>query len=293
MPSIKERRIRFSQNFLHDRRLVARLVARSSLESHDVVVEIGPGRGIITEALAQRCAHVLAVEQDPHQVGVLRERFGAGGKVTVFPANFLEFPLPATDYKVFANIPYRITTAIVSKLTSGVSPPADSYLVMQREAADKFAGVSKETLVAVVLKPRFDLDIVHRFQRSDFVPAPNVESVLLRLRRRGVPLLPQEHEQRFRDLVTAVFGAWQPSVDAALTGLMPHAALVGLRRRHGELLHRRPSQTPFGDWLALFDALLAQDDQRIWKRIQGAENRLVHQQSQLTKQHRTRVARSK
>lgn len=289
MPSTQDRRIQYSQNFLRSRGLVARLVEQSSLGPSDVVVEIGPGKGAITEALARRCAHVLAVERDPHHVAVLRERFPAGGKVTLFAADFLEFPLPASRYKVFASIPFRITTAIVSKLTSGVSPPDDCYLVMQQEAADKFAGVPKETLVAVCLKPRFELTIVHRFQRSDFVPAPRVESVLLRVQLRATPLVATEHDQRFRDLVTAVFVAWQPTVDAALGGVLPRAALRRLRARHGAALALKPSQLPFDRWLAIFEDLLVSGDPRVWTHIDGAESRLAHQQSRLTKQHRTRV----
>jgi 23S rRNA (adenine-N6)-dimethyltransferase len=289
MPSTKDRRIQYSQNFLRSRGLIARLVEQSSLEPNDVVVEIGPGKGVITEVLARRCAHVLAVERDPHHVAVLRERFPAGGKVTLFASDFLEFPLPASRYKVFASIPFRITTAIVSKLTSGVSPPDDSYLVVQQEAADKFAGLSKETLASVCLKPRFACSVVHRFQRSDFVPAPRVESVLLRVQRRATPLVAPEHDQRFRDLVTVVFVAWQPTVEAGLGGVLPRRVLRGLRACYGEHLGLRPSQVPFDRWLAMFEALLTHDDRRVWARIDGAESRLTHQQSRLTKPHRTRV----
>lgn len=289
MPSTKDRRIQYSQNYLRSQRLVTRLVEQSSLEPTDVVIEIGPGKGVITEALARRCAHVLAVERDPHHVAVLRERFPAGGKVTVFAGDFLDFPLPASRYKVFASIPYRITTAIVSKLTSGVSPPDDSYLVMQQEAADKFAGLAKETLAALCLKPRFAPTIAHRFQRADFVPAPRVESVLLRLQRRATPLVAPEHDQRFRDFVTAVFVAWQPSVGTALADVLPKAAHRHLRARHGACLALKPSELPFEVWLAIFDDLLQDGDRRVWSKIDGAETRLAQQQSRLTKQHRTRV----
>ena len=289
MPSTKDRRVQYSQNFLRSRTLVARLVEGSSLEPSDVVIEIGPGKGVITEALARRCAHVFAVERDPHHVAVLRERFPASGKVTVFAGDFLDFPLPASPYKVFASIPFRITTAIVSKLTSGVSPPDDSYLVVQREAADKFAGLSKETLVSVCLKPRFALTVAHRFQRADFVPAPRVESVLLRVQRRPTPLVAPEYDQRFRDFVTAVFVAWQPTVDAALADVLPRAAHRRLRARHRDSVALKPSQLPFDRWLVLFDDLLKDGDRWLWTRIDGAESRLAQQQSRLTKQHRTRA----
>ncbi len=157
--SRRNRQIRFSQNFLHDRRLVEHLVDEAGLGPDDIVLEIGPGRGIITGALTRRCGYVLAVEKDQQQVVALQRRFRHEPRVTVFQADFLEFPLPATHYKVFASIPYNITTAIVAKLTSGVSPPADAFLIVQREAAASFTGVPVGTLVALELAPWFELSI--------------------------------------------------------------------------------------------------------------------------------------
>ncbi len=86
---------------------------------------------------------------------------------------------------MFASIPFNITTAIVTRLTTASCPPDDTYLVVQREAANKFLGKPRESLYAVLLKPWFELDIVHLFRRSDFVPTPHVDVVMLRLRKRG------------------------------------------------------------------------------------------------------------
>ena len=140
MSSLRRRRIVYSQNYLRSPRLVDRLLDRSAISGDDLVIEIGPGRGVITERLAARCRQVIAVEKDPVLVEELRARFAQGGNVALFAADFLEFPLPLTSYKVFANIPFNITAAIVGKLTSGISPPSDAYLGMQREAADRFLG---------------------------------------------------------------------------------------------------------------------------------------------------------
>ena len=72
-------------------------------------------------------------------------------------------------------------TAIVTKLTSAARPPEDSYLIMQREDAERFAGRPRESLYALLLKPWFEPSILHTFRRTDFVPAPQVEAVMLRL----------------------------------------------------------------------------------------------------------------
>lgn len=190
MSSVKQRRVVYSQNLLHSRKLVAALVGRSSIGRDDLVIEIGPGKGIITEALAERSGHVLAIEKDPHHAEIVRQRFADRPNVTVFAYDFLAFPLPESSFKVFANIPYRITTAIVSKLTTGLAPPLDTYLIMQREAAEKFAGIGNASMLSMAMKPWFEQSIEHEFQRRDFRPQPSVDSVLLRLRLREHPLLP-------------------------------------------------------------------------------------------------------
>src|SRR5215213_7675673 len=185
MAQLRHHRIAYAQNFLCSPELVERLLDRSGIGPDDLVIEIGPGRGVITERLAARCRQVLAVEQDPDLAEELRVQFAHAPNVALFAGDFLGFPLPLTTYKVFANIPFNITAAIFGKLTSGNSPPVDAYLTVQREAADRFLGIPRQTLVAVLLQPWFQPTVVHRFLPVDFAPRPGVEVVLLRLRRRS------------------------------------------------------------------------------------------------------------
>src|SRR5215207_11234105 len=92
-------RIVYSQNFLRSPQLVEQLLDRSGIGADDLVIEIGPGRGVITERLAARCRQVLAVEQDPVLVEELRGQFADTSNVTLFAGDFLSFPLPLTAYK--------------------------------------------------------------------------------------------------------------------------------------------------------------------------------------------------
>ena len=290
MPAAQRRSVVYAQNFLRSRHLVDHLLDQSSVAADDLVVEIGPGRGVITERLAARCRQVVAVEKDPvlaHQMG---HRMGGVGNVAVFEADFLHFPLPVTPYKVVANIPFNVTTEIVSKLTSGSSPPVDAYLVVQREAADKFVGRPRESLYATLLKPWFEPAVVHRFRATDFVPAPRVDVVLLRLRRREVSLVAATDAPRFRDLAVHVFTAWQPTVREALRLVLDPAALTRLERRLGFDLAQPPTAVMFEGWLELAAAFQAVADDRAREAITGAEARLRRQQGGLQKSHRTRSA---
>jgi 16S rRNA A1518/A1519 N6-dimethyltransferase RsmA/KsgA/DIM1 with predicted DNA glycosylase/AP lyase activity len=135
---VSPRREPRSQHFLWDRRLVDRLVRASSISPHDLVLEIGPGRGILTQALLQVAAPVVAVELDQKLYRSLHQTLGHCPTLDLVCGNFLDLPLPCQPYKVFANIPFHITGDIIRKLLECDAPPEDCYLLVQREAAGKY-----------------------------------------------------------------------------------------------------------------------------------------------------------
>ena len=142
MASNRRRSVRYAQNVLTNRSLIDRLLDRSGIDAGDTVLEIGAGGGAITERLARRCRRVVAIERDPRLADRLRRRFAGCPSVAIHEGDFLCLPLPDTRYKVFANIPFNITTAIVTRLTAAPRPPEEAHLVVQREAADRFLGQS-------------------------------------------------------------------------------------------------------------------------------------------------------
>jgi 16S rRNA A1518/A1519 N6-dimethyltransferase RsmA/KsgA/DIM1 with predicted DNA glycosylase/AP lyase activity len=288
MSTLRHHRIVYSQNFLRSPRLVDRLLDRSAITGDDLVIEVGPGRGIITERLAARCRQVLAIERDPVLVEELGARFAHATNVAIFAGDFLSFPLPLTAYKVFANIPFNITAAIVGKLTSGTSPPVDAYLTMQREAADRFLGIPRQTLIAVLLKPWFEPTVVHRFRSNDFAPRPGVEVVLLRLQRRPVPLMAPSDRTFFEDFTTYVFTAWQPTVRVTLARILPRQTVARIERTAGVSLERPPSAIPFAEWVSLTDTFRSVAGERVAS-VRGARDRLERQQADLQRVHRTRA----
>jgi 23S rRNA (adenine-N6)-dimethyltransferase len=233
---------------------------------------------------------VLVIEKDPRYVDLLLRRYAECPRVTVFGSDVLDFPMPATAYKVFASIPYDITTAIVAKLTSGIAPPADAFLIVQREAAERFCGQPAETLVSLGMKPWFESWILHRFDRSDFRPVPAVDSVLLRIKRRVQPVITAELADRYRDLLAALFSAWKPTVEASLQGFARPDQMNRIYRRFGESLRCRPSLLPFERWIALFTLLTEIGDERLWESFAHAHARLRQQQATLQKQHRSRTS---
>ncbi|HZU77177.1 MAG TPA: rRNA adenine N-6-methyltransferase family protein, partial [Dehalococcoidia bacterium] len=192
-------------------------------------------------------------------------------------------------YKVFASIPFNRTAAIVRALTDAPVPPEDQYLVVQREAAERFSGRPATTLPAVLLHPWFEIGITHRFQRTDFTPVPGVDVVLLRLAKRGPPLVAGARMALYRDFVTAVFTAWQPTVADALRRLGGAAWAERVAATAEVAVCAPPSRLPPADWLSLFEAFARLADVRAQHRVTGAWARLEGQHRRLKKRHRTRT----
>jgi 23S rRNA (adenine-N6)-dimethyltransferase len=284
-----ERVVTHTQNFLVSRQLVERLVERAEIGRDDLVLEIGPGRGIITEALAQRAQRVVAVEKDAALATRLARRFVGNPNVTIQAADFFDVPLPREPFTVFASLPFNATSEIISRLLAAPCPPEDMYLVVQREAAERFSGRPRESLVAVLLKPWFEPSIVHRFRRHDFSPAPRVDVVMLRLRKRGPPLVDSADARLFRDFVSYGFTAWRPSLASSLESLVGRPRARQLAQEVGLPLDAPPSLVHFELWLRLYQALKDGDRARLRARLTGSEQRLRLQQRTLPKIHRTRT----
>ena len=291
MSAIERRSILYSQNFLKSPSLVDKLLNKSGISSDDVVYEIGPGKGIITERLARRCRQVIAVEKDLRLVDALSSRFARTTNVKIHSGDFLEYRLPCHPYKVFSNIPFNITSAIVTHLTSATVPPDDAYLIMQKEAAEKFLGQPGESLYSILLKPSFELELLHYFRRSDFAPAPRVDVVMLRLRKRGPPLIARSDTSLYRDFVVYSFTAPQPSLRHTFKSIFtPHQLKYLSHNLHIDFAGT-PTSLYFEQWLSLFHSFKQLASPQATSIIYGSERWLRQQQAGLDKVHRTCIAR--
>src|ERR1051326_2263458 len=277
-----------SQNFLKSSARVDRLVAASTIRRGDLVLDLRAGTGTITDRLANWGCRVVAVENDPFLVRHLRTRFAQTPCVQVRQCDVVQVPLPRCPYKVFSNIPFDVTASTLSRLTRAKNVPDDAYLVMQREAAHRFLGSPRCTLVAALTFPWFDTTLLHEFDPRDFAPMPRVEVVLLRLRKRGPPLVGRERAQGYRDFVVEVFTARTTSVGQSLRLLLGKRLAASIARRL-DVPGKRPSQTRPPEWLELFAAAHRLLGDELQWRVTHAERRLQKQHRRLHKVHRTRA----
>ena len=267
METSQHSQIRLAQNFLRSPRLVRRLVSMSTIGPSDTVYEIGAGNGIITAALASVARRVIAIEKDPDLVRHLRERFRPLANVEIVQMDFLAYSLPirarrgvpslmgrqtrTSEYKVFANIPYNVTAQILRKILYERSKLSEAYLILQKEAAKKYSGSPRETLLSILAKPFFEFQMLYQLRRTDFWPTPNVDSVLLSIKRRTRPLVEQDVAS-YRDFVQYGFGRGKPTLKLAFKHVFTYQQWKHLARDFDFPLNATPTELSFQQWLDLY-----------------------------------------
>jgi 16S rRNA (adenine1518-N6/adenine1519-N6)-dimethyltransferase len=179
---------RIGQNFLSDPQAVERIVSALGPLAGRTVVEIGPGRGALTEVLAARASHVLAVELDPALAAQLGGRFSPE-RVTVIPEDVLRFDFSAAAVKagerllVIGNLPYYITSPILLKLAASHSAISRAVLMVQREVADRVTavpGTRDYGLLSVTVQCYGAVESLFTLPPSAFSPPPQVHSTVFR-----------------------------------------------------------------------------------------------------------------
>ena len=253
MAKQSDKQIRLAQNFLRSSKLVRLLLDTSSIESSDTVYEIGPGRGIITAELAQIACHVISIEKDPELAQQLCRRFESFRNVHIITNDFLQYHIPAREYKIFANIPYNITAGIVRKILYTLPAPSEAYLILQREAAEKFSGHPDETQFSILAKPWFDIQMIRELRKTDFEPVPNVDSVLLRITKRHPALIRNEDCFLYRSFVRYGFGRWKSSLKLIFKPIFTYQQWKHLSKDLHFPLNAIPSKLTFEQWLGLFE----------------------------------------
>jgi 16S rRNA (adenine1518-N6/adenine1519-N6)-dimethyltransferase len=206
-PALKK----FGQHFLSDERILGAIVDALAPGPNDTVVEIGPGRGSLTDILAARSKRVIAVEIDRALAKLLRDRYVGRPNVEIVEGDFLEADLGGTagdDFLLIGNVPYNITTPIVFRALEPPMPKRSVFLV-QREVAERMAAredTESYGALSVNVAAVASVEQVLTVPASAFRPPPKVESAVVRLTPRARPLVPLDQLPAFRVFVQAAFG---------------------------------------------------------------------------------------
>jgi len=226
-------RRRFSQNFLRDPGTIERIVAAIAPQPGDRIVEVGPGRGALTAPLLAQCGRLTAIEIDRDLARWLQHRFGAEG-LTLLCADALRVDWEALAresggrLRIVGNLPYHISTPLLFAWLPIASAVADQHLMLQKEVVDRIVahpGGRDYGRLSVMLQFRYRVERLFNVAAGAFVPAPKVQSSVIRL----VPRAPEElavaDSSAFSRVVTAAFGQRRKTLRNALAPVMGEVAV--------------------------------------------------------------------
>jgi len=202
---------RLGQNFLVDINVVRKVVKSANLQPEDVVVEIGPGIGILTQQIAKKAKQVVGVEKDPKMIEILRETLRDYKNIRIVNADILKINIAnyltaTTNYKVVANLPYYIVSPIIRKFLRNKYPPKEMILIAQKEVAQRICSKPpKMNLLAVSIQLFSKVEIVSYISRKSFFPQPKVDAAIIKIKPSAKKPIKIAGDDLFFEIVEAGF----------------------------------------------------------------------------------------
>ncbi len=249
------------QNFLADPEILSAIADYGELTPGDTVLEIGPGHGDLTRILCQRAGKVVAVEFDRNLFALLeRELAPQFSNLELVHGNILSCDLSKLpqNYKVVANIPYNITSPIITKLLTASDSPILSVLLVQKEVAERLAArPGKLSASAVIAQVYAEITTGLIVSAEYFDPIPKVDSEVLVMRRREEPLVASSKMRQFERMVHAGFAQPRKKLKSSLA-----VGLKANKETAEQLLNKanidpdlRPQNLSIADWKRLASQL--------------------------------------
>jgi 23S rRNA (adenine-N6)-dimethyltransferase len=247
------RRAELGQHFLAGGRLAAELVEQAGVGPGDLVVEIGAGTGVLTEALAERAGRVVAVEYDRRLADRARARLAGYGNVRVVTADALTMPTPRRPFRVVANLPFGSTAAILRRLLGDPRTRLErADLVVQEQAARRYAARRPGTPETIAWGAVYELATGRRLGPACFRPPPRVGAAVLTASRRRPPLVPVGGHRRFTALVGSAFRHPGLPLRRVLVPPLTYRQLRRLGHDLGFPLDARPADLDAIQWAGLY-----------------------------------------
>lgn len=205
---------RFGQNFLTSPTVAEKIVNAAELQSTDTVLEIGPGKGVLTSLMTDRCRKVWAVEIDHRLVETLRIMFGQNEKIKIINQDILQYNLDEIvkesggTFKVVANLPYNITVPILEKLIECRRHIASTIVMVQKEMADRLSakpGSKDYGSLSVFVQYHLKAEKLFNVLPGSFFPKPKITSSVIKLTPYKIPPVTLDGESAFFDFVRLCF----------------------------------------------------------------------------------------
>lgn len=232
------------QNFLTDINIIKKIVEAGDVGPSDLVVEIGPGIGSMTVELAKHAGKVVAIEIDKHLIPALQENLGALPNVQLVNADIMKVDLNCLvedwkgPLKVISNLPYYITTPIVMMLLEGDITWDTLVFMVQKEVALRMAGTpgTKDySALSIAVRYYSNPKLAFTVSKNCFIPKPDVDSAVVRLKKRDLPFMKDVNKDLFFQIVRSSFGQRRKTL---LNSLGSQAWVDGGKERLREILSK-------------------------------------------------------
>ncbi len=256
------------QHFLVDEEVLNLITVAAELTPTDIVMEIGPGLGVLTRELAKQAGWVLAIELDNKLAGILKQTLASSGNVIIInedvlgidPAALLQEQSPpevsgSLSYKVVANLPYYITSPVLRHFLEASVKPQIIVVMVQKEVAEEItAKPGRMSLLSVSVQLYGEPTIIGYVPARCFYPAPGVDSAILRIALYSQPAVEIADKESFFALVRAGFSASRKQIANSLAqGLgLPKAEVLSLLEETGIVLQRRAETLTLEEWARLY-----------------------------------------
>ncbi len=256
------------QHFLTARGVVLDIIKAANIKIGETVLEIGPGKGILTEALLEAGAKVIAIEKDARMIGVLKEKFAPeikNGHLNLVCGDILElrpsdYQLKTTDYKLISNIPYYITGEILRKFIGGKVKPSRAVLLVQKEVAERIVAKTdkpfdsaqgKESILSISIKIYGTPKYVEKVPAGCFSPVPKVDSAILLIENIRNPFLSEQEENNFFTALKSGFAHKRKLLAGNLSSFFGREKIGVFFARCGIGEKARAENLSVKDWLCL------------------------------------------
>lgn len=223
---------RFGQNFLTDQAIIQSLITAIHPNADDLMVEIGPGLGAMTQPLIRHLDHLHVVEIDRDIIQWM-QGFYPAGKITIHNADVLKFDFAVIGerIRVAGNLPYNISSPILFKLLENTAQIIDMHFMLQKEVVERMVAqpsTPEYGRLSVMLQYRLQMEYLITVPPEAFDPAPKVESAFVRCIPYQTPPYPASDEALFAKVVTAAFGQRRKTLRNTLKGLLDDAGFTAL-----------------------------------------------------------------
>jgi len=229
-------RRRFGQNFLHDQRIIDRIIDAVNPGEEDYLIEIGPGQGALTNRLAGHCKHLDVIEIDRDLAAEFSKQFADDDHFTLHNADVLRFdfstlPRQEQGYHVIGNLPYNISTPLLFHLFACKDLFADMLFMLQLEVVNRMCakpGSKSYGRLSIMTQYHCEVEKLFLVPASAFQPQPKVESAIIRLRPWKTPPSPADDPQLLESLVRTAFSQRRKTLQNSLKTLLDKELLASL-----------------------------------------------------------------